>query len=55
MTRKAQRQDIPPDDAALQPISATPSSGPDISFLLSDLHDLIRAAKGRAATAVNVE
>ncbi|WP_332449995.1 DUF1016 N-terminal domain-containing protein [Methanoculleus sp.] len=31
------------------------SSDPDISFLLSDLHDLLRAAKGRAATAINVE
>jgi predicted nuclease of restriction endonuclease-like (RecB) superfamily len=55
MTRKVKRHDTPADDAALQPVRATPSPEPDISFLLSDLCDLIRAAKGRAATAINVE
>lgn len=55
MTRKARQHDTPADDTALQPISDTHPLEQDISFLLSDLHDLIRTAKGRAATAVNVE
>ncbi len=55
MTRKARQHDTPADDTALQPISDTHPLEQDISFLLSDLRDLIRTAKGRAATAVNVE
>jgi len=55
MTRKAKQHDTPADDTALQPVSDAHSSESDIFFLLSDLRDLIRAAKGRAATAVNVE
>lgn len=50
MTRKARQH-----DTALQPISDTHPLEQDISFLLSDLRDLIRTAKGRAATVVNVE
>ena len=55
MTRKARRHDTPAGDRALQPVSEIHSSEQDISFLLSELRDMIRAAKGRAATAVNVE
>ena len=55
MTRKAKRHDTPVDDTALQPVRDIHSPEPDISFLLSDLRDLIRAAKGRAATAINIE
>ncbi len=55
MTRKAEWDDTPADDTSLQPVNNTRSSEPDISFILSDLRDLIRAAKSRAATAVNVE
>jgi len=55
MTRKGERHDTPTDGTALQPVSDTHPLEQDISFLLSDLRDLIRTAKGRAATAVNVE
>ena len=55
MTRKARQHDTPADDTALQPMSDTHPLEQDVSFLLSDLRDLIRTTKGRAATAVNVE
>lgn len=55
MTPEARQHDTPADDTALQPMSDTHPLEQDVSFLLSDLRDLIRTAKGRAATAANVE
>lgn len=57
MTRKYGQHDARVEDTTLRPVNPedTGSQEPDISSLLTDVRDLIRMAKSRAATAVNVE